>query len=81
MATPSPSTQHTSTPRSTISRTLNQLLTMFQAVSFWATVVLPLVLTVAVATGAIAAAPKLVSELIPVTVACALCSRSYSPRL
>jgi len=55
--------------------------TAVQAVSFWATVALPLVIAVALATGTVATAPKLVTALVPLTMVCALCSRSYSPRL
>lgn len=81
MATAQSSTQSTSTPRSLPATAVNRLVTAIQGLCFWATIVLPLVITSAIVTGHIATAPNAVSSLVPVTFVCALCSRSYSPRL
>jgi hypothetical protein len=80
MATASPSND-TPTVRTLFTAVTDRLVTATQAVSFWATILLPMVVLTAILTGTITAAPIFIAALVPLTIVCAFYSRSYSPRI
>ncbi|WP_135305947.1 hypothetical protein [Haloarcula amylovorans] len=65
--------------QSVAAATIKALVTAIQGLAFWATILLPIVISMTLLTGVVASSPHFVSGLFVLNVVCAVFGQNYSP--